>query len=124
MTDLPTLTALLARVEAATEMTWQLFTDASFAVGANHDVLYDRLWHFVDAEAWETAALALIERRLPGWQWGIDSPYAPNHKLAHAELWTGDDEVIADAQTPTLALIAALLKAEIARAEATQEERE
>lgn len=109
--------ALLARVEAATEPDARLFGDIFVALESSA-YEWEADWvRLLDAGAWASAAIALVERRRPGWQWSIDSPYAPNHKLAHAELWTGDDEAIADAHTPALAALAALLKAEIAHAD-------
>ena len=57
------------------------------------------------------AALALVERVLPGWLWMVASADPPNRLPARVELWTGDEEVRASAATPALALLAALLKA-------------
>lgn len=66
------------------------------------------------------AALALVERKLPGWTWRLDSPDSASEpafaRLSGPEWRSGAGW----AKTPALALLAALLRALIAQGEAEQ----
>lgn len=74
-----------------------------------------RDWQVKPYTASLDAALALVERKLPGWTWRLDSPDTPSEpafaRLSGPERRSG----VGWAKTPALALLAALLRALIAQ---------
>lgn len=127
-----TLQDLLERVEKAEGSDWRLMMDvarAAYPEAYPDGWVYDSEvadWRFlrfekwVGAEAWDQAALALVERKLPGWTWRLDSPDSASEpafaRLSGPEWRSGAGW----AKTPALALLAALLRALIAQGEAEQ----
>ena len=69
------------------------------------------------------AAIALVERLLPGWAWFVDWIGMPDQPACHAEIWLpaqrsqhlGRERERGEASTPALAILAATLRALIAK---------
>lgn len=64
------------------------------------------------------AAIALVEKMLPGWRWTVFGPHPDfTERFAHADLWKRDPSVMITepvsekAATPALALLLALFRA-------------
>lgn len=107
MTD---LSKLRERVLAATGPSRKLFTEICEALLGEYFASENpKLWAFIEAKAWTDAALALVERLLPGWTVG---PLVWQPRLipptASACLGGG---LRVEAKTLPLAIIAALLGA-------------
>lgn len=116
------LLALAERCETAPELTGDLLAEICDACGlASKQVggvtYYDptrmRLRALAHVLAWESAAVALVERLLPGWDWEVSrekgKAYAgvwPEGK--YASLGSDPPKMVA---TPALALVAACLRA-------------
>jgi hypothetical protein len=69
--------------------------------------LAQKLYGFVVADAWESAAIALAEHVLPGWDWTLCRNYA--------ELIGPDADIgqwyVCEGRTPCLALCMAIIEA-------------
>ena len=113
------LAGLLERVRAATGPDRVLNGDVLMAFGWASDggIAIDpegrRVFQIPDATLSLDAALALVERVLPGWVWTVMTDYGD---LCRARLYGEvnggrDHGVQADGATPALALLAALLSA-------------
>lgn len=61
------------------------------------------------------AALALVERKLPGWTWRLDSPDSASEPAFARLSGTERRSAVGWAKTPALAVLAALLRALIAQ---------
>jgi len=102
------MTDLKTKLEQASELNDTLFQEVL-------DTLQPDMTHgiraFWEAGAWENAALALVERMLPGWTWLIDAT-APKAGVVASLLDPVDpDEWVGTGATPALALLIALLTA-------------
>lgn len=87
---------------------------ASGPTGSDFDGLNESAWPFYTASI--DAALALVERMLPGWPWVASSLGEEDCPSAAVTTPDGDfDDFTCSAATPPLALLAALLSALIAR---------
>lgn len=122
------LKELLERVEKATRADHPLGHEVLLALGARHDHDWDHEYWFgedrlypYDITASIDAAVALVEKKLPGWSWLLSqrgSAYVISPDFEPApEDWLEPKGVTfhGDGSTPALALIAALLKALIAQ---------
>ena len=121
------LAALLARIEAATGDEESLFVDAARSLllkppsgdieaQREHDLWWFRYGKMLDSRAFESAAVALCERVLPGYCWGVNSKDPLVNNLSVVELWRASDNkgcVYSEAFTPALALCAAVVKAKM-----------
>lgn len=124
MPETPDLPSLLARVKEAKGPDKELFRAVAYALLNVSEVkCFDAFWRFLDAEAWESAALALCARVLPGWRWTVTSDGrkegVPRAWLWIERRWIDDSDleppmlrnIDAEAATPALALLAALITA-------------
>lgn len=120
-----TLADLLVRVEKAEDIDLGFFGEILDAVAPDLNVLQitgrdiavrARIINYAYAGAWESAALALVERVLPGWRYCVDSGPKPRGHVAFVETKAGSAWE-STAATPALSLLAALLKALIAKVE-------
>lgn len=131
--DLARIEELIGRVEAASGPDRALDRDIAVATGVLHvdasreegRQLYrienDGSWTFGGlgdnilirpVTASVDAALALIERGLPGWSWCIDCDGCVLARVAPPEIALNGANIIeAEGKTPALALVLALLKA-------------
>lgn len=121
-----TLSELLERVEKATGADHPLEHEVLLALGAKHDHDWDHEYWFgevrllpYDITASIDAAVALVEKKLPGWGWYARKDSEGSHGQGcfagltypkHNNVTPGS----ATCATPALALIAALLRALIA----------
>ena len=121
------LTDLLARVEGATEPSIHLFFDvarATYPDAYPAGWIYDQAlaeWRFLTFQkfvgicAWESAALALLGRVLPGWSWSLRS--SPG-EFTRASVWRSGEVTCVDAirsdNQSALAILSAMLRALIA----------
>lgn len=113
------LEQLLARVvEATADRTDLALYDARASLvpktAENADWIY-RWTEFVDARAYTDAALALVERVLPGWDYGLDRDQGQFFAVLSPEGATMAKGFQSEGRTITLAILTALLKALIAR---------
>lgn len=146
------LTALIDRLEAASEGSRELDREMMLLVGdareVDHCTFYgpeERVWCFGEYEH-ETdlpplpyltssldAIVALIERKLPGWFWGIgrrsdaDDPAKPMWAEVASERWIKsetekDEQFESDGVTAPLALCVVLLRALQAQQETSEDE--
>lgn len=112
---------LLTRLREARELTPELFGEAVVAagcgIGRDGPTEWDvHLLRLAKLGAWESAAVALCKRVLPGWRWCVESVHPDDETKAlacvvkpgnrYTEEWV---EVMAP--TPTLALVRAILRA-------------
>jgi len=114
------LTSLLIRVEKAEGADRELLValgEALFIDFAPSPAWWKKFTRFIDAGAWTDAALALCKRLYPdvffhvsrfSRDGGAEAHLYPNRRIG--------DDYKAEAKTPALALLAALLKAKIAEA--------
>lgn len=129
MTELQELQSLLERVEKATGPDRELGVDILIGIGgwscsedfelSDHEgKVWSRAisprkrpnpWEHMNPALSIDAALALVERVLPGWDWEIE---LDEHGAA---VFLRPDRVHADGETVPLAILAALLKALIAQ---------
>jgi len=123
MTTRSELEALLERLEGATEGDeWGLIRNLTAALVTHADAgeenVSTRIGRLCDAGGFESAAVALIGRVLPGWGYRIENwptegvtattvQVVPKGLYDRLEGW-------ADAPTPALALCKALVKAKLA----------
>lgn len=133
MTDLSeqasTLSDLLERVRGATGPSRELDADLYRALGYEVRQSGDGFWTWSQSGGSDLrilpkftasldAALALVERVLPGWEWSVGS----DQGCAIATVWTphaGVDDLDVGGPTPALAILAALLSALLAQASET-----
>lgn len=112
------LQSLLSRVMEAEGPDLKLFYDACVALaynGVDDFEFHQYFWRMIDAGAWESAALSLLDRALPDALYRIEkkSPSVyrrPDHNFG-ATCWHAGEQEEADHVSPALALLAALLKA-------------
>jgi len=119
------LTDLLERIEAAEELTEFLCWELGDALQAHfdHRLNLHSFVGFAQKHAWVDASIVLCEAVLPGWGWclsegrltldeplGAASLHEPDASGCHLE-----DRIIAEHQSVTLALLAAILEALIAK---------
>jgi hypothetical protein len=66
-------------------------------------------WHIQPLTASLDAALALVERVLPGWWWMLRS--GDGYDAVLTPTWRSQDGVVGEHKTPALALLSAMLRA-------------
>ncbi|MGR6533079.1 hypothetical protein [Brevundimonas sp. RM1] len=111
------LSALIARLEAAEVGSRELDAEIGQSLGVAMCGDKDGAWGAWDAH-WTSsmdAALAIVERVLPGWRWSVQQ-LDPNYEASltipnGAFLLSSDTEVYAISKTPALALVIAILRA-------------
>lgn len=121
------LNEALAKVEAAEAMTRDLFIEvAQTLIGpfpggdtTERAALWNALYRFIDVEAWESAALALVERVLPGRDIDLElregmqdgQVYRFTDATIYAQAYSDDKrDFKAFGNSPALALLSALLR--------------
>lgn len=67
---------LKTRLETATEPDRELFYEVEAALCVEPEAVDDMEWWlrvegYLNVEAWDQAAIAILERKLPGWDWSI-----------------------------------------------------
>lgn len=126
MTDLPVLQSLLERVEGATGADREIDSRLNRLAYGDTPVLWPKGSRSKPYTASLDAALALVERVLPGHLIALAGPwrYADHHPKAGQPIWNAElhedfeavcvTDLEARGATPALAAIAALLHAKIA----------
>ena len=118
-----TLSTLRTRLETATEADQAEVLEMAFhelipmpkansprpALPRWHD-LYTRFCGMREAQAYESAALLIMRKVLPGCGWTLAGPFAPN-SFSCASVHVAGQEFEGDADTPALAIIAAVCAA-------------
>ena len=123
MTD---IAGLIERLEAAAELDAQLFYDIATNV---YPAAFPAVWILdketadwrfrtldclIGAKAWESAALALVERVRPGWCWRAEkcppTYLGPRGEPFWATCGPPGEQEAAHGPTPAIALLIALLK--------------
>lgn len=130
------LQSLIERVEKATANERDLFVEVAKALVGPYEggdlearvAFWGRLFRLLDAEAYESAALSLVERKLPEWGWSTGTLVREEQTVGYAAFVCSrrDDSCEeVEGATPALAICLALLKAVQAQAnnDATEETR-
>ncbi|MGN6776941.1 hypothetical protein [Rhizobium sp.] len=125
------LEELIAELEKAGDLGSRVMQDVMFACGIrDYDTAFHRILKLVECGAQIDAAVALVNRVLPGWFWrGGNVPAGKYERGAYQHGWghisktdasncDRDDEFTGWAATPELALCIAVLRAKLAQEEA------
>ena len=120
------IAGLIERLERATEPDHRLFYDTARAV---YPAAFPCGWildpelaewrfltfdHLIGAKAWESAAMALVERMRPGWGWRAEkcppTYLGPRGEPFWATCGPPGEQEAAHGYTPAIALLIALLR--------------
>jgi len=97
--------------QGTADQQWALIRDTAKMLLDIDDLARSRVNQLTDAGGHLDAALALVERVLPGWAWELTRWTGGGYTTSISQYNPGDEEFRGQGPTPALALLSALLKA-------------